>query len=370
MNIPRDRDDHLRDDDYLWDRSGPVDAEIARLESVLAPYALRTERGVRRSTSLPQAHPPHARRRARWRIALASAAVLAMCAIGVAGWYRHRLQWPDGQPWQLSALSGETRIDGRVAADTKVFAPGSVLETGKGGSASLRAARIGQVVVGENSRFSLVETRSGRHRLRLQHGNLWARVWAPPGALGVSTPSADIFDLGCEFVLKMDADGHGQLTVNSGWVQIDSGWWETLVPQNARIELRGSDRPGTPYDLGANAAFVAALHDIDAQGGAVAADGAVVRRLVAASRPRDAISLVSLLRQYPQLGEGPLFDRTAEIMPADAQVTREALRSGDANALNPWWQALPYPHIKRWWVQWPDAFGKHVDAEALFNENQ
>ncbi len=368
MNIPHDP---FRDDDYLWDRSGPADPEIARLESVLAPYALRADRSVRISSTLPsRERTTHVRRRSGWRIALASAAVLAMCAIGIAGWYRHRLLWPDGQPWQLSALSGETRIDGRAAAGAETLAPGSVLETGDGGSANLRAARIGQVAIGENSRLSLIETRSGRHRLRLQQGSLWARVWAPPGALGVSTPVADVIDLGCEFLLRVDADGNGQLTVNSGWVQIDNWQWEILVPQHARVELRGSGRPGTPYDLGASADFVAALREIDAQGRAADARGDAVRRLVAASRPQDAISLVSLLRQYPQLGEGPVFDRTAQIMPADAQVTREAFRTRGADALNPWWHSLPYPRIKRWWVQWPDAFGKHVDAEALLNEKQ
>ena len=367
MNIPHDP---FRDDDYLWDRSGPADPEIARLESVLAPYGLRTERGVRIAATSPRAQAMHVRRRPRWRIALASAAAVAMIAVGIGGWYRHRLQWPEGQAWQLSAVNGETRIDGRAAAGTKSLAPGSVLETGEGGSASMRAARIGQVVLGENSRFTLVETRSGRHRLKLEHGSLWARVWAPPGALGVSMPTAEVLDLGCEFVLKTDAAGIGQLTVRSGWVQIDNWQWEILVPQNARVELRGKQMPGTPYDLGASAAFVAALREIDAQGRAAAADGDAVRRLVAASRRQDAISLVSLLRQYPQLGEGPLFDRTAQFMPADAVVTREDFRARGADALNPWWSSLPYPRMKRWWMQWPDAFGTQAKAEVLLNENR
>jgi hypothetical protein len=367
MNIPHDP---IHDDDYLWDRSGPADPEIARLESVLAPYALRAGRGVRTSVPSPRVQAPHARRRARWPAALASAAVLAMFVVGIAGWYRHRLQWPEGRPWQLSAVNGEARIDGRAAAGMKTLAPGSVLETGMGGSASMRAARIGQVVLGENSRLSLVETGSGRHRLQLEHGSLWARVWAPPGALGVSMPTAEVLDLGCEFVLKSDAAGYGLLTVRSGWVQIDNGHWEILVPQNARVELRGKQMPGTPYDLGASAAFVAALREIDAQGRSAAAAGDTVRRLVAASRPQDAISLLLLLNRYPQLGDGPVFDRMAQLMPANATVTHEKFRAHGADALDPWWDSLPYPHVKRWWMQWPDAFGTQAKAEVLLNENR
>lgn len=359
----------IRDDDYLWDRSGPVDAEIARLERLLAPCGLRGERMNRASAPLSRTKVPHARRRASWRVALASAAMVGALAIGITGWYRHRLQWPEGQPWQLSEVSGDARIDGRAAGSVSSLAPGSMLETGDGASVRLRAARLGEVVLGEDSRFTLVETRSGHHRMRLEHGSLWARVWAPPGALGVGTPSGDVLDLGCEFVLKMDAAGNGQLTVRSGWVQIDNGWWEVLVPQGARVELRGSDPPGTPYDLGASAAFVAALHDIDAQGRDVAADGEAVRRLVAASRPRDAISLLSLLKQYPQLGDGRVFDRTAQLMPGDAKVTREDFRRHGGDALNPWWSSLPYPRMKRWWMKWPDAFGTHADADELLGKD-
>jgi hypothetical protein len=367
MNIPHDP---TRDDDYLWDRSGSVDPQIARLECVLAPYALRAGRGVYTSASLSRAQVSHARHRSRWRAVLASAAVLAMFAVGIAGWYQHRLQWPAGQPWQLSALNGEARIDGRAAIGMKTLAPGSVLETGNGGSASMRAARIGQVALGENSRFSLIETRTGRHRLQLEYGSLWARVWAPPGALGVSMPTAEVWDLGCEFVLKTDAAGYGQLIVRSGWVQIDNGHWEILVPQNARVELRGKQMPGTPYDVGASAAFVAALRKIDAQGGSTAADGDAVRRLVAASRPQDAISLLLLLKRYPQLGDGPVFDRMVQLMPADATVTREALRARGTDALDPWWDSLPYPRMKRWWMQWPDAFGTQAKIEVLLNERR
>ena len=31
-------------------------------------------------------------------------------------------------------------------------------------------------------------------------------------------------------------------------------------------------------------------------------------------------------------------------------------------ALDPWWNALPYPRAKRWWLQWPDALPAGDDA--------
>lgn len=353
-----------RDNDYLWDRSGPVDLEVARLERLLSRYALRDAQRATAPVPAPKIVP--VRRRRNWRIALASAAAVAAIAVGLVGWYRYRLLWPQDQPWRM-AVSGQVHIDGNDARGVEALAPGRVLDVGRG-SVRLRAARIGEIVLGEGSRFSLVETRSGRHRVQLDRGSLWARVWAPPGSLGVATEHSEVLDLGCEFVLKTDADGRGSLEVRSGWVQIEGLWWETLIPQGARVELRGDAPPGTPYDEGASAEFRAALREIDAQGRSVSAHGEAVRRLTAAARAQDAITLLSLLKQYPRLGEGPVFDRLAAIMPADAKVDREDFLRRGPRALGPWWDRLPYPRIKRWWMQWPDAFAKKSPADVLFSE--
>lgn len=352
-----------RNDDYLWDRTGPADPEIAGLEVLLAPS--RWQGGERRRPS--QRSPS---RRPRWRIAFAAAAMLAVAAIGVSAWYAHRLAWPDARPWQVAALEGAVRVDGVEVAALQALPPGEWLETAPDASVRLRAARIGEVIVGADSRFRLIETRGGRHRTELERGVLWARVWAPPGAFGVATPASDVFDLGCEFVLRAGSDGSGSLTVRSGWVLVDNRWQEVLVPQGARVDFGAGGRPGTPYDLGASEPFRAALRALDAQGRDADPAGAVMQALLAESRPQDAISLVSLLHAQPELAEGPLYDRLQQLMPADALVTRAALRERGAHALSPWWNALPYPRMKRWWMQWPDAFAAREDAATLLGEGR
>lgn len=341
-------------DGYLWNRRGTVDPEIVRLERLLRGYA---HGGGARRASPPVQRVRRARRpRSRWRIAFAAAAVLAVCALGLQAWYHHRLQWEPGRPWQVIARQGEVRLDGeRVDGALDAFATGGVLETGRDALVRLRAARIGQVALGEGSRLRLVETRAGRHRLQLLEGRLWAKVWAPPGQFGVGVAGADVLDLGCEFTVDTDAQGRGVLTVRSGWVQVDTGRDEVLVPEGATVRLRDRGALGTPRSLQASAAFVAALDAIDARAGQVEPDGAEIGRLVAASTPGDAISLLSLLQRDPRLAEGPLFDRIPQLLPQAGLVTRADLRTRGPVALGPWWDALPYPRVKRWWMQWPDV---------------
>ena len=352
MNGGERMQDDGMDNDYLWDRSGPVDLEVARLERLLRGHAHADapRRAGVHVTAEPLAHPP----RRRWKAVFAAAAVLAVCAIGTRTWYQQRLHWQAGAPWQVVAQQGDVRIDGR-AQQAQALALDGTLETGANAMTRLRAAGIGEVAIGQGSRLRLVETRTGRHRVQLEQGSLWARVWAPPGQFGVGVAGADVIDLGCEFLLKVDADGNGSLSVLSGWVQVDNLRREVLVPQGTRVRVNGDGAAGTPYSHSASQAFIAALEAIDARDGAVAADGADVRRLLAASRPQDAISLLVLLRDYPQLAEGPMFERLAQLLPTTPVATRDAWRADRMAVLNAWWEALPYPRVKRWWTQWPDA---------------
>ena len=339
------------DNDYLWDRSGLVDLEVASLERLLRGHA-HADVPRRAPVALPAKPALRMRHRGR-RIALAAAVMLAVCALGVGAWFQQRLHWETGEPWQVLVQQGDVRLDGR-RQQASALALNGTLETGKNAMTRLRAAGIGEVTVGAGSRVRLVETRTGRHRVQLEQGSLWARVWAPPGQFGVGVAGAEVIDLGCEFLLKVDADGNGSLSVLSGWVQVENLRREVLVPQGTRVRVNGDGAAGTPHAFSANDAFVAALEAIDVRNGAVDADGEEVRRLIAASRQQDAISLLVLLRDYPQLAEGPMFERLASLLPTPLG-TRAAWRSDRMAVINAWWDALPYPRVKRWWTQWPDA---------------
>lgn len=360
-----DRDGGM-DNDYLWDRSGPVDLEVARLERLLRGHAHANAPRRARAVAAAESRPP-ARGRA-WRAAWAVAAVLAVCAIGGRAWFQQRLHWDAGAPWQVIAQQGDVRIDGR-AQQARALAPAGVLQTGAGATTRLRAAGIGEVAVGQGSRLRLVETRTGRHRVQLEQGSLWARVWAPPGQFGVDVAGAEVIDLGCEFLIQVDAAGNGSLRVLSGWVQVDNLRREVLVPQGTQVRVNGDGAAGTPHAFGASDAFVAALAAIDARDGDVEPDGDEIRRLIAASQARDAISLLVLLRDYPRLAEGPMFERLAALLPTPL-ASRDHWRGDRMAVLNAWWDALPYPRVKRWWTQWPDAFSSRGGKMAHWLRTQ
>ena len=210
-------------DDYLWDRSGPPDAEIERLERTLAPLRLGAKPAPRRQLARV------ASGRALWRLAAAAAVVVA--AIGVARMSAPRAQDTD---WQIAGMSVRR---------------GQVLRTG-GAGVQLEAEAVGRVDVAPGSELLA----AGGKRLELRRGELHAFIWAPAREFVVDTPSARAVDLGCQYTLNVDQRGEGLLRVSMGWVAFESRGRESFIPAGAqcRTAPRG---PGIPSYEDASAAL-------------------------------------------------------------------------------------------------------------------
>jgi FecR protein len=347
----------MENNDYLWTKRGEPDAEIAHLESLLSAYAFDTNTltdvRARRNRVLPARAPGRVRTHTRRRLLFAATAALVALVV-VISWLNVRLQWPMAQAWSVKPVSGTTTIDDKVLSGGGLLPPGGVLRTGEHSTVQIEVARIGRVVVDQNSQVVLVETRSGHHRLRLDHGRMSAMIWAPPASFGVQTPLANVLDIGCEFTLSVTSGGNGLLRVRHGWVELEKYGLQSLIPEGAQAELDAKAGPGTPFDDHASAQFRAALSAIDALGRSVPADDPAIEQLAQASSATDAITLISLLTRYPQLADTPIYDRAIAVLPPPDGLTRAAVRNKNPTLMDDWWHRLPYSRVKSWWLRWPD----------------
>src|SRR5262249_7008261 len=156
-------------EDYLWDRSGPADPEVERLEKTLAPLRYRMQ-------PLPEARRQMRTSVARWPIAAAAAVGLA--AIGIAELGAPRAAGP---AWQVAGMN---------------LRRGQMLRTGAT-AVRLESEAVGRVDVAPNSQLRAI----GGKRLELVRGGLDAYIWAPAREFVVDTPSARAVDLGCRYTL-------------------------------------------------------------------------------------------------------------------------------------------------------------------------
>lgn len=330
--------------DYLWDRSGPVDPEIAALEARLRPLAFDPSKRPlplpRTPDSQHKARPP---RRTIVRLAIAASVLLVA---GLYGFHTWRLSWPDGRAW-------------RVDRGASSLAPGSALVADDDG-ARVAIARLGVLEAQPGTHLTLVFTSNTRHRLALDRGEIDVRVWAPPGRVVVNTPAGEVVDLGCIFRLTVGDDQATRLSVSTGWVLLDNVYGEQSVPAGASSEMHRDRAPGIAVFDDAAESFRRAVREVETN--TQAPDASMVRIVTSESRVRDAFTVITLARLdgLPADVRSSLLERVAVLHAPPSPDAIARILAGDRDMYWQWHDSLPLPALKNWWVNWSDIFPRRL----------
>jgi hypothetical protein len=327
-------------DDYLWDGSGPPDPEVQHLESLLRPMAHRGS-----LPALPRRETQTARTAHRApRIAVLSA-IAATLLVGVSIWF----MWGTLRGgWTVQATAGSPVVDGKTLGESGLLRRGARLVTDGASRARIAVGRIGRVDVDPDTRVQLVSTGGRDHRLSLERGTIHARISAPPRIFFVNTPSATAIDLGCAYTLQVDDSGAGFLRVTHGWVLLDYGGRQAYIPQGAVGATRPGVGPGTPYYADAPPGFPQALSLLDFGNPDPAAREEAYRLLLTESRRLDALTLWHLLTRGSETERARVYDHLVKLAAPPRSVTRDAILSGDREALDAWWDSFAFDGT-RWW---------------------
>ena len=321
---------------YLWDPSADAAPEVQALEQNLA--GLRFDPDAR-PLRIPAARVLRTSRWSRSRRPLVALAVAAslLVAAGVGLW-TWRWSWPEGRAWTVRTQSAEAPLE-----------VGRGLSVPQGDRAVANIARIGTMRLSGGTSVELRATRGRRHRLRMSEGSMHIRVWAPPASVVVETPAGEVIDMGCEFVLSVTGTTSA-VKVLSGWVQLENGINEFLVPAGASSEMTATSGPTVPVYDDAVAEFREAVRRVEREELA-----GPWETMLSLARVRDVYTLLLLAGRHPAVAE-PVLRRAAELSPPPGDVTIGRILRGDREALWEWRQSLPLPLPKgSWWRNWRDA---------------
>jgi hypothetical protein len=357
-------------DDYLWDKSGEPDPEIAKLEHTLGALGHDD-----RPLDLPGTIVPARARRpsilGRWfgggssadatalpgvpAGAWAAAAGVLVVAGAVAMWFAVYAT----RGWEVTRLDGAPRVGaGRIAASGRL-AVGEWIETDASSRARVSVGKIGEVLVEPNTRLRLLEAGDRQQRLHLALGTVTAVILAPARQFVVETPSARAVDLGCAYTLEVDAVGGALVTVLVGWVSFEREGHESFIPAGARCATRPGLGPGTPYFTDASSAFKNGLAMLDVADEPAVHDAAL-HTVLGEARREDGLTLWHLLARLRGDERDAVYARLALLVPPPAGVTRSGVMAGDQRMLDLWWAELGFGEMK-WWRLWqrgwpqPDA---------------
>jgi hypothetical protein len=331
-------------DDYLWDRRGPADPDVARLERVLG--RLRSE------PPMPDWHraAPHARGARHVSLTYFAAAAALVLACGASLWLARGTAGA-APSWAVVRVTGQPTVGDEQIAEAGRLAVGAWLQTDPASSASVAIADIGRLDVDADTRLQLLGTRDGRHRVALQRGTVHALIWAPPGEFVVETEASTAIDLGCAYTLTVAPGGNGMIEVSMGWVGFEHGGREAFIPAGARCATRPGIGPGTPYYADAAEPMRQAIDRLDFAGLDPAARRHALGEILAGARPKDAMTLWHLLARVPAEDRDPVYDGLARLVPPPASVTRDGIRAGNRAMRDAWWDSLGLG-TSSWWRIW------------------
>ncbi len=320
-----------KSDDYLWDGSGE-DADIARLESLLAPLAHDPAREPLDELRL---------RRTRSRLPISIGVGVAIAAVLALVLWWPRATGTGGHcvgPGMVFEGTGTVSCNGDALV-AGVLPINGKLETG-GSTATLTIADIGTATLSPNTIVRLDRTQIGeRHQLFLQEGKMHAKVNAPPKIFAVTTPSADVTDLGCEYTLEIDKAGAGSIRVLTGQVELETSKGAVvLAPAGTHARLLPGRRASLPLVEGASSKIVAAVAELEA-----GAPDALAHVLAAATKA-DAITIANLVRVVPDAQRRTVLQTLATLVAAPQCTTiDEAL--ADKELWDMWFDEVYLVHV-------------------------
>ncbi len=282
---------------------------------------------------------PRKKRGGWFVIGSAAAAVVLGIALGVYFFFQ-----PSTAFWPVEKLAGTPIIGSEKLTDHGMLKVGDWLETDDKSRARLKVGLIGEVDVQPKSRLKLLETTPTEHRISLDRGKINAAIWAPPRIFFVETPSATAIDLGCMYTLEVAEDGSGILKVTSGWVALQSGDNESLIPTDAMCKTKKSYGPGTPYFEDASREFKTALDEFDFSKNKNAALITILKE----ARAKDVLSLWHILSKVKNEERKRTFDRLAELIEIREGITSEGIMNGNQEMMDVLWESLGYGSRSLW----------------------
>jgi hypothetical protein len=196
------------------------------------------------------------------------------------------------------------------------------IETGATSRAALSIGNIGTVEVEPNSRVRVLIDKASEHRLMLAHGEIHAKISAPPRLFFVDTKSGTAIDLGCEYALNMQETGAGLLRVTKGWVSFQWKGRESLVPGGASCKIHADAGPGIPSFDDTEDSFKQALDDN------------ALDSILAKARVRDTLSLWHLLVRVEEKDRARVYDRIAALTKLPASISRDRALRLDPDTLS------------------------------------
>lgn len=239
--------------------------------------------------------------------------------------------------WKVYKLSGNPKLNSQTIAEPEDLNGGDILTTDQNSQARIEFFDEGEIIVKPDSRLI---KRNDDYEFELAYGSVGVNKFNARKFFAVFTPSVTIKDyyMGGEYELVVGKDGNVEVKNIEGWLILQKGVQEVILPQMYYCRAFNDRGIGVPVRMNAGELLKKAVFEFNMSGQPEEAFTAIILN----SGKSDAVTLWHLIQKTEASRRAAVFDKLVQLAPLPEGVTREGILSLDKNMLQKWLNEIEY----------------------------
>jgi len=237
--------------------------------------------------------------------------------------------------WSVSILSGFPKVNDVPASQYGALMNGEVIKTGESSSAKLVIQKGGTLKIYSNTSFKRLDD---EYSGVLRYGKIKVNTEGAREKLTLQIPSTIIKDLyiGSQYYVEVDDRGNSQISLKRGWLQIDSGDDEIIIPQKYKLNILNGFGAGVPYYRKAKPEYITLLDEYLFSG----KKDVMLNAIIEASTEKETITLWNLLQRVNPGQREMVYNKLLELAPHSNVLTKEDVLKLDPDKMQIWFDEI------------------------------
>lgn len=238
--------------------------------------------------------------------------------------------------WHVTKVKGNPVInDGNAIAIIDSIKVGDWIETDDSSRAVLTIAGLGEVTVEPKSKFKILYSEKGEHKVLLEYGTINTNFSPKSDKFVIETKNSVALDNninGSAYTFTVDNKGDGMILVKDGSITLESRGKEAVVPAGKICLVQASAGPGTPFSVTASPEFRNALYTYDFEPGNTNA----IYNVINSADRSDMVSLINLIPRVNDEVKEQIYSKVSGYVAPPPYIVMDSLRYFDCEKLGEW----------------------------------
>lgn len=238
--------------------------------------------------------------------------------------------------WNVSAVTGTTKIGDDIVKGAAGFAPGDAMETFGESYARIEVPDIGTIDVNP---FTVLTNVDKKNTLEIKKGSITANFQNSKNIFHFIIPSANVsdFNLNSSYSITVSDEGISEISVSAGWVDVESDNAEVIIPKYYKVEVSKGKGCGIPFHFSADQEFIDLINEL-----AFRSRETILSQIVKRASLKDAVTLWNIFSRVDHEYRKLVYKKLNELVPHPENIEEEKFLQLDEESMLKWLQEIEW----------------------------